>query len=486
MGEMNSAGCEKLKTLIEIDGRLDSKYSDITALPAFILESVMRLVACESSLFYMFSSVDGTLRTVASAGREVPDNDTVPVAGNSIAGWVASNNQHVIINTRSPGFQTQAVSKTAHAARTVMAVPVRVGTTCIGVVELRNKTENRKFDKTDLEVLDIFCSHAGIVYSNAAAYHSARDEIAVLQARMAAGRGYHAFVAGKSPVTQDLLHMIETAAGTDSPVLITGEHGTGKELLAEQLHLKSRRGSKPFIRVNCAAVPHLPPEAAEEGTLFLDEISALSGEQQRILVDFFKSVRSATDLRIVAATASNLEKMVAAGTFSGDLYYRLSVLPVNVPPLRERRDDIEPLSFFFLDRFSMETKKKFSGFSDAALQTMTAYYWPGNVRELKNAVERACVLGKPPLVQAEDLRLDGVISGHDDGISRVRKAADELGSAPDGDRTLKAAVNRFKKAYVMRILDETAWNQTATGKILGIQRTYVSRLLNELHIRDVK
>ncbi len=321
----------------------------------------------------------------------------------------------------------------------------------------------------------------------------------------------------KSPVIVDLLHVLEEVAKTNSSVLITGESGVGKELFAEQLHLKSSRANKPFIRVNCASlsasllervlfghVTDAPSqglaehegclEAADGGTLFLDEIGELPLNLQakllRVMQEHaFERIASgktiAVDVRVLASTSRDLEKMTSEGTFRSDLFYRLNVLPLHVPPLRERTDDIEPLASFFLKKYSVETKKNFTGFSAQAMRRLYDYYWPGNIRELKNSVERACLLGRPPVIQVEDLHLAStpasLASARDDDSFDV--LADETLDSSSGDRTLKTALTKFKTAYVKRILKETSWNQTEAGKILGIQRTYVSRLLNELHIR---
>ena len=176
--------------------------------------------------------------------------------------------------------------------------------------------------------------------------------------------------------------------------------------------------------------------------------------------------------------------MVSEGLFRSDLYYRLNVVPLNIPPLRERKDDIQPLASFFLDKFSRETKKNFTGFSNTALRSLYEYYWPGNVRELENSVERACVLGKPPLIQADDLRISPSVfenSCKDNDGSLCSKLASEI--SENSDKSLKTALDKFKAAYLKKIHEETSWNQTEAAKILGIQRTYVSRLLNELNIR---
>ena len=311
----------------------------------------------------------------------------------------------------------------------------------------------------------------------------------------------------------DLVNTLNEVAQTNISVLILGESGVGKELFAEQLHLKSDRSDKPFVRVNCAALsPQLLEselfghvkgaftnavsnrtgrfEAADGGTIFLDEVGELpldlQGKLLRVLqAKSFERVGSSetisVDVRIVAATNRDLEAMVQDGTFRQDLFYRLNVLPLHVPPLRNRKADIEPLATFFCHKFSGEVKKNFVGFSEDALKTLHAYYWPGNVRELENTIERACVLGKPPIIRANDLRLQstGITSQLGSQQSDIVYDLDLSGD----DRSLKTAVNKFKRAYITRILDETSWNQTEAGKILGIQRTYVSRLLNELHIR---
>ena len=279
---------------------------------------------------------------------------------------------------------------------------------------------------------------------------------------------YHTFVA-KSPAVLDVLRVIDEVAKTRTPVLFTGESGTGKELFAEQVHIRAGADTS-FVRVNCMTAATGADLAkafasADGGTVFLDEVAALARPLQETVLALLQK----TSARVVAATSRDLERMAADGAFDGGLFYCLNVLPLHIPPLRERTEDIAPLAQFFLAHFSGETKKAFAGFSPAAMQVLRGHYWPGNVRELKNTVERACMFGTPPLIEAGQLGL----------------AVPEYGcSAPPGaERTLKAAVTRFKAAYVRQILNETAWNQTKAGKILGIQRTYLSRLLHELHIR---
>ena len=326
-----------------------------------------------------------------------------------------------------------------------------------------------------------------------------------MQNTITSGSEFHSFIS-KSPVISDLLDVVDQVARTNSSVLILGESGVGKELFAEQLHLKSPRARKPFIRVNCAALSPLLLESelfghvkgaftdavsnrkgrfemADGGTIFLDEIGELPLDLQVKLLRViqsknFERVGSSetitVDVRIVAATNRDIEKMVQEGTFRSDLYYRLNVLPIYVPPLRQRKEDIEPLAMYFLRKFSVETKKHFTEFCDLSLDALYSYYWPGNVRELENTIERACVLGNPPTIKLADLRLNTKKNTEETCVSFMDD---------EEDKTLKTAINRFKKSYVTRILEQTSWNQTEAGKILGIQRTYVSRLINELGIR---
>ena len=279
---------------------------------------------------------------------------------------------------------------------------------------------------------------------------------------------YHTFVA-KSPAVLDVLCVIDEVAKTRTPVLFTGESGTGKELFAEQVHIRAGADTS-FVRVNCMTAATGADLAkafasADGGTVFLDEVAALAWPLQETVLALLQK----TSARVVAATSRDLERMAADGAFDRALFYCLNVLPLHIPPLRERKEDIAPLAQFFLVHFGRETKKAFAGFSPEAMQVLCGQYWPGNVRELKNTVERACMFGTPPFIEAGRLGL---------------AVPEDSCSVPSGgERTLKAAVTRFKAAYVRQILNETAWNQTKAGKVLGIQRTYLSRLLHELHIR---
>jgi len=312
--------------------------------------------------------------------------------------------------------------------------------------------------------------------------------------------GFHKLIT-KSPVIFEILEIIERAAKADSSVLLLGESGVGKELFAEQLHLRSNRRNSAFIRVNCAAIPEGLLESelfgyikgaftnavsdrqgrfemADGGTIFLDEIGDLPMPLQakilRVIQEkkFEKVGSDATvtvNVRIVAATNKDLEKQVQKSLFREDLYYRLNVLPVYIPPLRSRQEDIIELADFFLEKFMKETKKQFAGFSQQALEIMMTYSWPGNVRELQNCIERACVTGKDKWIQPKDLFPK---SGGNVNFAELKEK----------DRNLKTAVNIFKANFIKNVLEENDWNQTDAARALAIQRTYLSKLIKELKI----
>ena len=306
---------------------------------------------------------------------------------------------------------------------------------------------------------------------------------------------YHRLIA-KSACILELLQITDRIAKADSSVLILGESGVGKELFAEQVHLRSLRKEGPFIRINCAAIPEGLLESelfghvkgaftdaakdrqgrfnmAENGTIFLDEIADLPSIlqikilrviQEKKLEKVGSDITVNLNVRIIAATNKDLEQQVQSGLFREDLYYRLNVLPIYVPPLRQRRDDILELAKFFLEKYSGNNKNR--EFSREAEQALLSYSWPGNVRELQNCIERACVIGKNKVIGTEDLFLKPNIS-------------DEIGVK---DKNLKTAVNKFKANFVRNILEETGWNQTEAARVLAIQRTYLSKLIKEFKL----
>jgi Nif-specific regulatory protein len=492
---------QKFNTLIEINTLINSNYRDVHSLLTRILESATRLCGGEASTMLLVDRERQELFfevATGSKGQEVKQF-TVKL-GEGIVGWVAQHNKSIIVNDVSSDKRhlRDVAKQVNYPSSTMIAVPMRIKDECIGVIELINKQGETGFTQEDLEWLEIFANQAALAITNTKSIARAHSEIQILQDRLDSDKGFHTLVT-KSPVILEKIEIIDRVAKTDSSVLILGESGVGKELFAEQIHLRSPRSRAPFIRVNCAALPeglleselfgHVKGaftnavanrqgrfEMADGGTIFLDEIGdlplALQAKLLRVIQEkTFEKVGSDTtvtvDVRILAATNKDIEAQVERGEFRSDLYYRLNVLPLYIPPLRQRPEDIPELARFFLTKFMRETKKQFDGFADEAMEAMLTYAWPGNIRELENSVERACVIGKHKLIQREDLFL---------------KTGFGIAEAESAGRNLKNAVNVFKTHFIRKVLEENNWNQTETAKSLDIQRTYLSRLVKDLDI----
>ena len=314
-------------------------------------------------------------------------------------------------------------------------------------------------------------------------------EVALLRSELARTRDLDEIV-GKHPVMEKLHGLIAQVARTSTTVLITGESGTGKELVARAIHRHGPRREGPFVAVNPAAIVESLIESelfghergaftgahqrklgkfelAQGGTMFLDEIGTLRAEVQakllRVLqereIERVGGTRSIKiDVRVIAATNTNLKDAVGRGTFRDDLYYRLNVVPIVVPPLRERAQDVPLLAERFLRRDTRDFNKRIEALSPEAVAALQAYRWPGNVRELENVIERCVVLAEGPVIQLNDLPLDVLLPQQ---ATRVR-AAEAL--------PLNEATDQFERQIVLRVLERVGWNLTEAGRILAIHR----------------
>jgi two-component system response regulator AtoC len=286
----------------------------------------------------------------------------------------------------------------------------------------------------------------------------------------------------KSPKMKQIIELIKVVAKSNTTVLITGESGTGKELVARAIHSQSRRRDRPFVPVSCAALPesllgselfghekgaftgaHIQRkgkiEFANRGTLFLDEIGEMSANIQVHLLRVLEEKEFArvggnelvrADVRIISATNKDLKKAIASGQFREDLYYRLNVVNIELPPLRERKEDILLLSRHFLKRFALENQKELSGFSREVSDFLLKYQWPGNVRELENTIERAVILAKGRYIDIDSL---------------VQRAS-ALGTSATAGISLKD----IEKNHIAGILNQTSGNYTEAARVLGISR----------------
>ena len=291
--------------------------------------------------------------------------------------------------------------------------------------------------------------------------------------------------AGESSFTKEIKALIQTLAGNSSSVLLIGERGTGKRLIAMHIHYSAAKSFGYFFEVNCKSFNQNQILAAFEDvsklmtynqkiTVFVNFLDLMPINEQKVFLQLIKnSLSKGINLRLISSVESSLEEKVHSGNFLSDLYYRLNAVVLNILPLRQRKEDIVPIAQNYLNDFSKKSGYEFTQFTDEAMSAMLNNFWVGNADELINSVQRAFIVGKPPLIRAEDL-----------GLKSENKSlnAFEISGALE-DKSLKSAVDTFKKEYVTRILEENGWNQTKTAGVLGIQRTYVIKLMNELNIR---
>jgi DNA-binding NtrC family response regulator len=398
----------------------------------------------------------------------------------------------VLLDLVLPGLDGMAVLETIRREEPDVVVIVITGHGTIA-----RAVEAMKKGAYDFVTKPVDARHLEIVLGKALERQALRDANALLSSEV--GDRYAAIV-GDSPQMRAVLDLARRAAPSEATVLLLGESGTGKEVIARAVHRWSRRGDLPFVVVNCVALSeelleselfghekgaftgaHQQKrgklEVAHGGTVFLDEIGdirpALQAKLLRVLQDqTFERVGGTrpiqTDVRFVAATNRDLRSAVRDGLFRLDLYYRLDVVSVTLPPLRERAGDVPALAQHFLERYRRELKRELAGITPEALACLRRYAWPGNVRELENVIERAAVLADGPEVTAQDLPAE------------IREA--ELGDALTREpaRTYHAAVEEFKRGLIASTLRRTGGNRTRAARLLGLQRTYLARLIRDL------
>ncbi len=386
----------------------------------------------------------------------------------------------------------------ADAATSLICAPITLADRCLGLIHLYCVNPQRALDGEDLEFAVAVSKQMGqVLYqlqkqqSLSAANRSLRAQLHV-----------ECELIGQSPPIQDLVRQIGLVAGTNATCLIRGESGVGKELVARAVHYNSLRKEGPFVCLNCAALTETlleselfghekgaftgaterkigKFESAHHGTIFLDEIGEMNvGTQAKLLRILeghpFERVGGNSaiqvDVRVVAATNQPLEQAVARGTFRRDLFFRLQVVEMRVPSLRERKSDVPLLAEHFLARFVRETGRKIKDFTQAALKKLEEYDWPGNVRELRNVVERAVALGNGPMLDTSDIWLSALeIPGF--AVSSAKEEYHPL------------ALKEVEKQHILRTLQHTDWNKSQAASILKIERSTLDRKIRDNNLK---
>ncbi|MBD3674825.1 MAG: sigma 54-interacting transcriptional regulator [Planctomycetaceae bacterium] len=391
-------------------------------------------------------------------------------------------------------------------ANSVICAPIRQGDRFFGLVHLYSTNPDNSLDDDQLEYTLAVADQMATALvsldekeSLAAGLEDARYEFETLKEQIAR----QGQIVGDSQQVELLREQIKRIAPTEATVLIRGESGVGKELVARGIHEHSNRQGKPFITMNCAALSETLLESelfghergsftgaigrkigkfeqADGGTLFLDEVgemgAAIQAKFLRVLEGHpFERVggseRIDVDVRVVAATNRDLETAVNENTFRKDLYFRLHVVQINVPSLRERLEDIPLLANYFLARAASRTSQELKTLSDDAIRTLMKYHWPGNIRELQNTVERTVILTRGQEIQAEDIQLSAL------------EMPKELLSVPEPVVTNpEQSLEEIEQQHILSVLEETGWNKSKSAQILGIERSTLDRKLKKYNV----
>ena len=410
---------------------------------------------------------------------------------------VLEDSAALLISDAEEGKALTTDSLIAARSQSLLCVPLIMLERAIGVIYLDTDEPDVRFDKDHLQLVTAIAAIAAVAIQNARHIEKLESE----NQRLLADANMERNMVGESSLMREAYQLISKVAPTESTVLISGESGTGKELAARAIHRNSSRSDKPFVAVNCAALAESLLESelfghekgaftgalnlrkgrleiADGGTIFLDEIGELSPALQtkllRVLQEReFERVGSARsikiDIRVLAATNRDLEAAISQGSFRQDLYFRLNVVKLEMPALRERPEDIPMLANYFAAKYADTCNRKVVGISAEAQKLLVKYEWPGNVRELENAIERAIVLGTTEYLLPEDLP---------EAVLETDAATDSSAS------NYHEGVTRTKKQIIIDAMKKSKGSYTAAAKLLGVHPNYLHRLTRNLNLKD--
>ena len=499
---INEIGKEELQKLIDVTKRLTTTI-EYEKLLEIIIESAKDLTNSEASSLLLIDEKVNKLHFAFATG-EAKDKLLslyIPLDEESIAGSCAKRGEPVVVKdvNNDPHWYSKIDEKTRFTTSSILAVPLKLNKKTIGVLEVLNKKEGTYTDE-DINLLMFLAEQAAQVLENAKIYKKLLADKSYIESSL----NLKYKIVGTSEGIQRVLKLAEKVANTNTTVLLLGESGSGKELFARFIHRNSGRAKGPFISINCAAIPSNLIESelfgyekgaftganqrklgrielAHKGTLFLDEIGDLTPDMQVKILRFLEEReferlggkdRIKVNVRIITATNQKLTEMVREKTFREDLYFRISVFPLEIPPLRQRKEDIPLLVNHFIDYFNREMTKGIEGISASGLNKLISYDWPGNVRELRNVIERAFVMSEGKTIKEGDLILP-------ETSVAVREEVFDLSKGWIG------ATLDFKRRLLLYALERAGGNNREAAKILRIQPSYLSRLKKELQIEEV-
>jgi transcriptional regulator with GAF, ATPase, and Fis domain len=474
---------ERLMTVSSVDELLET-----------LLDDVIQLTGAARGIVLLVDVEDGKeaaprVRASRNVGAEALQDPT---------GAISDSITRQVIETRRPVIVSDALTDTtfgksesviALKLSSVMCVPLLSQGETLGVLYVANDEVKHLFERRQLDLLTIFASQASLILQNAMLLSALRADKEKLQGELEDKR--FGEIIGACPSMMEVFRKLQKVAATDISVLITGETGTGKELIAREIHRRSNRIAGPFVTVNCGAIPENLMESemfghvkgaftgavasragkfqqADGGTLFLDEVGELTPQlqvkllraiQERVVFRVGDNRAERCDIRIVAATNRTLEEMIKTGEFREDLYYRLNVVNLWLPPLRDRGDDVYIIAKALLSKYADEMASQVRGFSPQALAAVRKAPWPGNIRQLENRIKKALVLCEKTLLGPEDLDLGG---DAESPIVPLEKAKED-----------------FQRRYVLEVLERNNGNRTQTARDLGVDPRTIFRYLEK-------
>ena len=456
---------------------------------ANLLASIVNLTRAEKGFIIVFQ---GKNRTIASTHNVNPDDSQQLGFSDTIINQVVESKQPIIINNALKDSNYSAARSVVDLKlSSVMCVPLIVRSELLGVIYLGNDAITGLFVDDDLRLLQIWAAQASILVHTALLLNELKSTNANLRSQLNAIKKSGNIIGSSIPM-QLLFKHITKLAPTDLSILILGETGTGKELVAQELHNQSERKGSPFISINCGAIPenlleselfgHVKGsftgahadkmgkfEAANGGTIFLDEIGEMPMTlqvkllrvlQERMIERVGEIEPRPINIRVVSATNKNLEEEIKQGNFREDLFYRLNEVSFELPPLRERGTDIYELAKFFMQKYSNQYNSPIKEFNPESIEAMLNYFWPGNVRQLESRIKKAVILSEDPTITPQDIGLN-------------ETEAKNL-------QSLDEATEAFKLDYVRAALELNNWNRTQTAKILNVDPRTIFRYVDKL------
>lgn len=476
------------KRLFDFARRLMNNYEIPNLLDA-LLDVVIQVTNADKGFIVLIESGEPVVK-VARNLRHETISDAVRHLSDSIIKRVVESREPLIISDalNDTSFKN-SLSVMNLRLTSVMCVPMLERGDLIGLIYVGNDNVAQLFDQAALEILTIFAAQASLVIRNALLVNELQLDNQSLQDRIERIR--FGEILGSSPAMQEVFRKVQRVAGTDITVLVTGETGTGKELIAREIHNRSPRAKGPFVSVNCGAIPENLLESelfghvrgaftgavlnkpgrfqtANKGTLFLDEIGdmplalqvkILRALQEHTVTRVGDTASESVDIRVIAATNRDLEADTRNGRFREDLYYRLNVVQLHLPPLRERGDDIVVLARYMLSRYAPEYGSKVRGFTPGAMVAIKRYRWPGNIRELENRIKKAVVLADKAMLGPDDMGINP------DEIPAILPLAE--------------ARERWQRLYINEVLGLNGGNRTKTARDLGVDPRTIFRHLEK-------